>query len=142
MPRLPVGPWLALGGLALLGAASAPAGAQEPGAREPGMQAAMQPEIGEEEMRAIVHESLGVEILRVEVVEHDGQPAYAVTVMNPPGNRNDAFRVATLLFDGATGSLLGQESPAPRAIAPDLSTAQTPSGFEAGGPEIRRRTYR
>jgi hypothetical protein len=137
MPRLPVGPWLALGGLALLGAASAPAGAQEPGA-----QAAMQPEIAEEEIRAIVREGLGVEILRVDVVEHDGQPAYAVTVMNPPGNRNDAFRVATLLFDGATGSLLGQESPAPRAIAPDLSTAQTPSGFESGGPEIRRRTYR
>jgi hypothetical protein len=137
MHTVPLGAWLALGGLVLLPVWSAPGGAQEsPGAR------AVQPEISEEEMRTIVREGLGVEILSLEVVEHDGQPAYAITVMNPPGNRNDAFRVGTLLFDGATGSLLGQESPAPHEEAPDLSTVQTPSGFESGGPEIRRRTLR
>jgi len=112
---------------------------QASGQAEP---AALQPELGEDEIRAIVSQSLGVEILRVEVVEHDGAPAYAITVMNPGGNRNDAFRVATLLFDGATGSLLGQQPAAPRAAAPDLSTAPAPSGFESGGQEIRRRTWR
>jgi hypothetical protein len=137
MHTVPVGAWLALGGLVLLPAWSAPGGAQEsPGAR------AMPPEISEQEMRAIVRESLGVEILRVDVVEHGGQPAYAITVMNPPGNQNDAFRVGTLLFDGATGSLIGQKSPVPHEEAPDLSTAPTPSGFESGGPEIRRRSHR
>ena len=126
--------WLA--GLAALAATagSAPAAAQEPGT--------LSPEIGEDEMRAIVAESLGVEILRVEVVERDGEPAYAITVMNPGGDRNDALRVATLLFDGASGSLLGQQPSAPRADAPDLSTALTPGGFESGGQEIRRRTLR
>jgi hypothetical protein len=132
MRALRVGAWLAIGALALL--PDAPAAAQERGT--------LSPEIGEDEMRAIVAESLGVEILRVEVVERDGEPAYAITVMNPGGDRNDALRVATLLFDGASGSLLGQQPAAPRADAPGLSTAPTPSGFESGGQEIRRRSLR
>jgi hypothetical protein len=117
-------------------------GGQAPPRQDMDAQAALRPELGEDEIRAIVRQSLGVEILRVEVVEHEGAPAYAITVMNPGGDRNDAFRVATLLFDGATGSLLGQQSPAPRTAAPELSTAPTPSGFESGGREIRRRTSR
>jgi hypothetical protein len=142
MRTLRVGAWLALGALVVLPGtppAQEPSASQPSGPSEP---ATLQPDLGEDEMRAIVGESLGVEILHVEVVEHDGEPAYAITVMNPPGDRNDAFRVATLLFDGATGSLLGQRSAAPRADAPDLSTAPTPSGFESGGQEIRRRTWR
>ena len=105
-------------------------------------QAFAPPALGEDEIRAIVAESLGVEILGVEVVEHDGAPAYAITVMNPPGNRNDAFQVATLLFDGATGALLGQQPTAPRAAVPAAATAPPPHGFEGSGPEIRRRTWR
>jgi hypothetical protein len=128
MPGIPVGRWLAIGGLVLLAMSASPATAQ--------------PEISEQEIRAIVHRSLGVEILSIDVVDQGGRPAYAITVMNPPGNRNDAFRVATLLFDGTTGALLGQRSPAPHTAAPDLPTATTPGGFEGGGPEIRRRTYR
>jgi hypothetical protein len=159
MRALTVGAWLAVGALVVQPGMP---GAQEPGAQDlidrirqiqaeqqaasqapqQPEQATMQPEIGEDEMRAIVRESLGVEILRVEVVERDGEPAYAITVMNPPGNQNDALRVATLLFDGATGSLLGQQPTAPRAIAPGLSSAPTPSGFESGGQEIRRRSLR
>ena len=148
MRALRVGAWLAVGALVVQPGTP---GAQEPdaqraaGGSQPAAQpepAALQPDLGEDEMRAIVRESLGVEILRVEVVEHDGEPAYAVTVMNPPGDQNDALRVATLLFDGATGSLLGQRSAAPRTDAPGLSTAPTPGGFESGGEEIRRRTLR
>jgi hypothetical protein len=159
MGAVRVGAWLAIGALVVL--PGAPPGAQEQSAQElidrirqiqgeaaapqPSGQPeppALSPDLGEDEMRAMVGESLGVEILRVEVVEHGGEPAYAVTVMNPGGDRNDAFRVATLLFDGATGSLLGQRSAAPRADAPGLSSAPTPSGFESGGQEIRRRTLR
>ena len=158
MRTLKVGAWLALGALVVL-PGTAPA--QEPSAQDlvdrirqiqgetaasqPSGQpepATLQPDLGEDEMRAIVGESLGVEILHVEVVEHDGEPAYAMTVMNPGGDQNDAFRVATLLFDGTSGSLLGQQSAVPRADAPGLSSAPTPSGFESGGQEIRRRTWR
>ncbi len=171
MHPIPLGGWLTVGGLAIGGLAlpmvSAPLHAQEtPSAQalidrirqiqgeietsrpdpassqDTGTEVAANPEIGEDAMRAIVRESLGVEILRIEVVEQDGQPAYAVTVMNPPGDQNDAFRVATLLFDGTTGALLGQESSAPQAAAPDLPTATAPGGSESIGPEIRRRTLR
>jgi hypothetical protein len=156
---VPIGAWLAIGGLVAL--PGPPAGAQAQSAQElidrlgqiqaeqraappPPEQpepAALQPELGEDEIRAIVAESLGVEILGVEVVEHKGEPAYAITVMNPPGNRNDAFRAATLLFDGATGALLGQ-SAAPRTRAPGLSDAPAAGDLESGGLEIRRRTWR
>jgi hypothetical protein len=132
MRALPIVTWLAIGALVALPAT--PPAAQVP--------SALQPDLGEDEMRAIVAESLGVEILSVEVVEHDGEPAYAITVMSPQADRNDAFRVATLLFDGASGALLGQRSAAPHAEAPDLSTAPVPSGFESGGQEIRRRSLR
>jgi hypothetical protein len=160
MRALPIGAWLALGGLALLWCP--PAGAQVQSAEDlidrirqiqaeqqapsqPSGQpapAALQPELGEDEIRTIVADSLGVEILRVEVVEHAGEPVYAITVMNPPGNRNDAFRVATLLFDGATGALLGQQPPVPRTAAsgPPSPPAARNSGAE--GLDIRRRTWR
>lgn len=101
-----------------------------------------QPELAEDEIRAMVRDSLGVEILRVEVVEHEGAPAYAITVMNPGGDRNDAFQVATLLFDGATGALLEQQPTGPRVAAPAAATVPPPHGFEGSGPEIRRRTWR
>jgi hypothetical protein len=159
MHGIPLGAWLAIGGLIMLpdtpGAQEQSAQdligrirqiqAEQQAAPQPSEQpapAAMQPDLSEDEMRAMVRESLDVEILRVEVVEHDGRPAYAITVMSPPGNRNDAYRVATLLFDGATGSLLGQRSPAPRSAAADPSTAPAAGGFEGAGPEIRRRTWR
>ena len=103
MRALMVGAWLAVGALVVQPAMPVPRSSRPSSLSRP----PCSPEIGEDEMRAIVRESLGVEILRVEVVERDGEPAYAITVMNPQGNQNDALRVATLLFDGATGSLLG-----------------------------------
>jgi hypothetical protein len=158
MIRIPVGVWLAIGGLFLLPAASASLGAQEPGAQalidqirqiqgeiapdQQAQEAPPQPDLSEEEVRSLLRDNLGVEVLRVEVVEHDGGPAYAVTVMTPPGNRNNALMVATLLVDGATGALLGERSSAPRAVAPDLPTATHNSVPESGGLEIRRRTLR
>ncbi len=147
---LALGAWLALGGLVVLPGTGALAQAQSADDLvdrirqiQAEQQAAPQaPALGEDEIRAIVAESLGVEILAVEVVEHDGAAAYAITVMNPPGNRNDAFQVATLLFDGATGSLLGQQPTAPRVAAPAAVTAPPPHGFAGSGPEIRRRSVR
>ena len=67
-------------------------------------------------------------------------PAYAVTVMNPPGNDNSAFLVETLVVDGATGEVLGQVSQAPR-VAPDLAPSWQ-ADLDAPGREIRRRTHR
>jgi uncharacterized membrane protein YkoI len=100
------------------------------------------PPLGEDEVRRLVREGLGVDVLRVELVERDGRPVYALTVMNPPGNYNGAFMVRTLLVDGATGGLLGQVPHTPRAAALNLTQDAPAAGFEGSGPEIRRRSHR
>jgi hypothetical protein len=155
--------WLALAALALRPAA--PVIAQEPpteemlierlrqiqdaltaGAKEPGQVPetglAQEPPLGEDEVRTLVSEGLGVDVLSIEVVERDGEPAYAVTVMNPPGNTNGAFAVETLLVDGATGGLLERVPQRPRVAAPNLAGPSGASDPERSGMEIRRRTYR
>lgn len=100
------------------------------------------PALGEDEVRRLVQEGLGVDVLSAELVEHDGQPVYALTVMNPPGDYNGALMVRTLLVDGATGGLLGQVPHAPRAAEPSLTQDARAAGPESTGLEIRRRTYR
>jgi hypothetical protein len=51
-------------------------------------------------------QQFGVRVLRVLPVEIDGKPAFAATVMSPPGNSNEALRVDTLAVDAETGALL------------------------------------
>jgi hypothetical protein len=154
--------------LALLALATAPVDAQEPtsaqklverlqqiqGQLQPGAAQAEQgkpagaaeldqkPALGEEEVRRLVREGLGVEVLSIKTVEHAGRPAYAVTVMNPPGNYNGALQVATLLVDGASGALVGQVPHTPRASEPDALASSGAAGPDGSGLEIRRRTYR
>jgi hypothetical protein len=101
-----------------------------------------QPALGEEEVRRLVHEGLGVEVLSIKTVEHAGRPAYAVTVMNPPGTYNGALQVATLLVDGASGALVGQVQHTPRASEPDALASSGAADPDGSGLEIRRRTYR
>jgi hypothetical protein len=104
--------------------------------------AAARPELGEDEVQALLREGLGVEILKIEPIEAEGRAAYAVTVMNPPGNDNSAFAVETLVVDGATGGLLGRVPQLPRTGTPDLAESSGPADGEGSGLEIRRRTHR
>jgi hypothetical protein len=98
------------------------------------------PALGEDEVRTLLGERFGVEVLKIETMESERGPAYAVTVMNPPGNDDGAFLVETLVVDGATGEVLGQVSQAPR-VAPDLAPSWQ-ADLDAPGREIRRRTHR
>jgi hypothetical protein len=100
------------------------------------------PALAEEEVRRLVSEGLGVDVLRAELLERDGQPVYALTVMNPPGNYNGALQVTTVLVDGATGGLLGEVPHTPRAADSELSASAPAAGFGGSGPEIRRRSHR
>ena len=102
---------------------------------------AARPRLDEDDVRSLVSESFGVEVLGIEAVESAGRPAYAVTVMNPPGDANSAFLVETLLVDGATGGLLGRVPQRPR-VAPDLADFSERIDPEGSGLEIRRRTHR
>jgi hypothetical protein len=100
------------------------------------------PALGEDEVQTLVREGLGVEVLGIEAVESEGRPAYAVTVMSPPGNDNSALAVETLLVDGATGGLLGRVPQTPRVAGPDPAESAGSGAPEPSGLEIRRRTYR
>lgn len=53
-------------------------------------------------------ERFGVEVLDVVEARQQGSLVYIVTVMNPGGNYNGAFRVTRLMVDAATGELVPQ----------------------------------
>ena len=88
-----------------------------------------------------VAQQYGVQVLRVRPVEVDGTSAYAVVVMNPAGNFNEAFRVTTLIVDPATGRLVPQFRH--RAAGYDLPGAdgRSPPGDDVGT-AVRRLTNR
>jgi uncharacterized membrane protein YkoI len=62
-----------------------------------------------DEVKRQIEKEYGVTVLRVrDLTREDGSPAYAVTVMNPGGDRNSAFEVSTLEVDARTGKLVPQ----------------------------------
>jgi hypothetical protein len=67
-----------------------------------GVAAAVTPD----EVSKKLSQQFGVRVLRVLPIEIDGKPAFAVRVMNPAGNSNEAMRIDTLAVDAETGALL------------------------------------
>ncbi len=82
-----------------------------------------------------------VKILRVTPIERDGKNLYAVVVMNPGGNFNEAFRVSTLVVDAATGDLVAQfRQENSGTDLPEAANRQPPA--DDSGAAIRRETFR
>jgi hypothetical protein len=94
-----------------------------------------------DQVRQRIGEALGVEVLSVDRVAAPERPAYALKVMNPPGNYNAAFRVVTLLVDGDTGEVLGEVQASPDVDDPDAFARRRVPRDESGL-ELRRRTWR
>lgn len=89
-----------------------------------------------------VSETYGVEVLRVREVQHDdGRRAYAITVMAPGGNTNNAFQVTTLLIDARTGELIPQYRQTPTGQEFSGASSNVPR-TEADGPALRRLSNR
>ena len=65
-------------------------------------------EVSAEQAAAAIAKAYGVRVLKVVPTRIDGRAAYRVTVMNPGGNSNDAFRVTTIAVDAKTGKLIPQ----------------------------------
>jgi hypothetical protein len=106
------------------------------GAAEPVDQAAVA------ELKQRLASDLGVDVLDVRPIEANGRQAYAVKVMNPGGNSNDAFLVSTLVVDRESGEVLGR---LPQSIGTSTDFSGGGVRFEPlenSGPAIRRRTYR
>ncbi len=47
-----------------------------------------------------------VTVLRVKPMTDDGRRVFAVTIMNPGGDFNEAFQVNTIVVDAETGNLV------------------------------------
>lgn len=84
-----------------------------------------------EDVTAAVEREYDVEVLRVVEVDLAGRTVYAVTVMNPGGDFNEAFQVNTLAIDPETGALILQDR-----LAPGAGTPRTID--EGSGAVIRR----
>lgn len=61
-----------------------------------------------EQAAAAIAKTYGVQVLKIAPAMIDGRAAYRITVMNPGGDFNDAFRVTTLAVDAETGKLISQ----------------------------------
>ncbi len=70
--------------------------------------AVSQAAMSEDQVRTAIERDYGVQVLRISPGTADGRNVFVVTVMNPPGDFNEAFQVNTLMVDAETGRLVPQ----------------------------------
>ncbi len=90
-------------------------------------------QIAKDQAARQLESAYGVTVLRVREIDNEGKPAFAVTVMNPPGNYNEAFQVNTVVVDAATGTLVRQFREATngvRTAAPPVGQRTSPRTAE------------
>ena len=95
---------------------------------------------GEKQIAERIAKEYNVQVLKVAKGEEDGKPVLYVTVMNKPGNANNAFQVNTLAVDPASGDLIPQYRTTP--TGQELSGAASHSPRPVSGPEMRRWSMR
>lgn len=76
--------------------------------------------VGQDAAAQRIAERYGVEVLKVRAGERDGRKVWLVTVMQPGGNRNNAFQVHLLAVDQETGELVSsfQHGPSGYSLPP------------------------
>ena len=83
-----------------------------------------------DQVKRQVETRYGVTVLRIKPVTEQGRSAYAVTIMNPGGDFNEAFQVNTIVIDAENGQLIIQYRQGPgglRPAAPPVSSRTGPS---------------
>ena len=80
-----------------------------------------------DQVRRQVETRYGVKVLRIRPMTEQGRSAFAVTIMNPGGDFNEAFQVNTIVVDAETGDLV-------------LQYRQRAGGHDEAAPNISRRT--
>ena len=61
-----------------------------------------------DQVKRQVETQYGVKVLRIKPMTEQGQSAFAVTIMNPGSDFNEAFQVNTIVIDAETGRLIIQ----------------------------------
>jgi len=96
-----------------------------------------------DEVKRQIEKDYGVTVLRVrEGTREDGSPTYAVTVMNPGGDRNSAFEVNTLEVDARTGALVPQFRHAADGYSASDAGRYTPNRSTDNPAVLRGHTWR
>ena len=80
-----------------------------------------------DQVKRQVETRYGVTVLRIKPVTEQGRGAYAVTIMNPGGDFDEAFQVNTLVIDAETGR-------------PIIQYRQGPGGLQPAAPPVSSRT--
>ncbi len=94
-----------------------------------------------EQVSERIEATFGVRVLRIRRAENEGRSTYAVTVMNPGGNFNEAYQVSTLMVEPESGKLISQFRHLPAGYR--LSGAPRNSAtIDGDGAVIRRLTNR
>ena len=95
----------------------------------------------EAEVTRMIEETYGVQVLRVRAERLDEDWVWLVTVMNPPGDFNEAFQVNTLAVDRASGNLISQYRYTGTGHVLSGADSRSPSTDESGA-VIRQRSTR
>ncbi len=61
-----------------------------------------------DQVKRQVESAFGVRVLKVSPMKDAGQAAFAVVIMNPGGDFNEAWQVNTIVVDAQTGKLIRQ----------------------------------
>lgn len=86
-----------------------------------------QAELTNQQVMEKIEQDFGVKVLKVQPAKDIGGNVLAVTVMNPPGDFNEAFQINTLAVDKRSGELVPVE-------------AQTQQGYRHSAPPVTFRT--
>lgn len=89
--------------------------------------APLRAEMNAEEVTRRLQDAYGILVLKVQEIADRGGAAFAVTMMNPPGDFNEAYQVNTVVVDRQTGALIPQ-------------TRESINGGVDPAPAISRRT--
>ena len=81
-----------------------------------------------DQVRRQVETRYGVKVLRIKPMTEQGRSAFAVTIMNPGGDFNEAFQVNTIVIDAETGRLIIQYRQGPGGLEPAAAPVSSRTG--------------
>ena len=81
-----------------------------------------------DQVKRQVETRYGVKVLRIRPMTEQGRSAFAVTIMNPGGDFNEAFQVNAIVIDAETGRPIIQSRQGPGGLEPAAAPVSSRTG--------------
>ena len=81
-----------------------------------------------DQVKRQVEARYGVKVLRIKPMTEQGRSAFAVTIMNPGGDFNEAFQVNTIVIDAESGRPIVQYRQGPGGLEPAAAPVSSRTG--------------